>query len=127
MRKAEADHLAVGKLNRGDAPLYDQVCFFCQQCAEKYLKSLLEELGLTVPYTHILGELLTLLLPYHPTLRSLRRGMKFLTRFAVGARYPGYHARKRETRAALAWADKVRDTARQLLGVRPLKARKKAP
>ena len=101
VRKAEADYRAAGNLDRGSDPLPDQVCFLCQQCAEKYLKALLEELGLTVPRTHVLGGLLTLLLPHHPSLRSLRRGMSLLTRFAVGPRYPGYRVSKREASAAL--------------------------
>ncbi len=56
VRKAEADYRAAGNLDRGSDPLPDQVCFLCQQCAEKYLKALLEELGLTVPRTHVLGD-----------------------------------------------------------------------
>jgi HEPN domain-containing protein len=90
------------------------------------LKGLLEELGLTVPYTHVLIDLLTLLLPYHSSLRSLRRGMDFLTRFAVGTRYPGDNANKREAHAALRWAGKVRDAAQQQLGIPP-KRHKKSP
>jgi HEPN domain-containing protein len=113
------------KLDRGSDSLHDQACFLCQQCAEKYLKALLEELGLTIPRTHVLQDLLTLLKPYHPSLRSLRRGMDFLTQFAVGTRYPGDDATKRQARAALRWAGKVRDAARSLLSIRPSRKRRK--
>src|SRR5262245_59421323 len=119
VRKAEADYVAARKLHRGSGPLHDQVCFSCQQSAEKHLKALLEELGLTVPRTHVLQALLPRLLPHHPSLRPLRRGMPFLTRFAVGTRYPGDYASKRQARAALRWASKVRSAARSLLGIRP--------
>jgi HEPN domain-containing protein len=118
VRKAEADYRAAEKLNRGGDPLHDQVCFHCQQCAEKYLKALMEELGLTVHRTHVLQRLLTRLLPHHPSLRALNGGMKFLTRFAVGTRYPGDDASKRQARAALRWAGKSRDAIRLLLGIR---------
>jgi hypothetical protein len=89
---------------------------------------LLEEQGVPPPHTHVLEDLLTLLLPHHPPLRPLRRGLKFLTRFAVGTRYPGDNASKRDARAAFRWAGKVRDAARLLLGIRPPgKRRKKSP
>src|SRR6185436_6546978 len=100
VKKAESDYRAAGKLNRGNDPLRDQSCFFCQQSAEKYMKALLEESGLTIPRTHMLQDLLRLLQPHHPVLKRLRRGMTFLTRFAVGTRYPGDSASKRETAAA---------------------------
>ena len=48
VNKAEADYRAAGRLHRGSDPLHDIVCFHCQQCAEKYLKGLLEELGLAI-------------------------------------------------------------------------------
>jgi HEPN domain-containing protein len=94
------------------------VCFHCQQCAEKYLKGLMEELGLLVPKTHDLDALLTRLAPHHPALQALRRGMLFLSDFAVDARYPGKWARKRQALAALRWAERVRTQARALLGIR---------
>jgi predicted nucleotidyltransferase len=52
--KAESDFRAARKLYRGKEPFHDQSCFLCQQCAEKYLKALLVEIGATIPYTHIL-------------------------------------------------------------------------
>jgi HEPN domain-containing protein len=45
-------------------PVHDAVCFHCQQCVEKYLKALMEELGHTVPKTHFLDHLLTALKPH---------------------------------------------------------------
>jgi HEPN domain-containing protein len=102
------------------------VCFHCQQSAEKYLKALLEELGLRVPRTHNLDDVLNLLLPHHPGLRSLRRGLIFLTYFAVETRYPGESASKRQAAAALRWEERVRTEVRALLGIRPPR-RKKRP
>jgi HEPN domain-containing protein len=127
VRKAEAD-LAVARLSRRSAvPLHDAVSFHCQQCAEKYLKALLEELNLTIPKTHDLDHLLTLLLPHHSELRPLRRGLLYLTDFAVDTRYPGNRTSKRQASSALRWADRVRTTARALLGLRARKARRKKP
>lgn len=98
--------------------MHDGVCFHCQQCAEKYLKALMEELGLSVPKTHDLETLLTALLPHYLSLRSFRRGLLFLTDFAVNARYPGSTATKRQAVAAVRWAERVRGEARALLGIR---------
>jgi HEPN domain-containing protein/predicted nucleotidyltransferase len=111
-------------LERGREPLHDQSCFHCQQAAEKFLKALLAELGLSIPRTHVLRQVLMHLLPHHPSLRSLQR-VNFLTQFAVTTRYPGDRATKRQAQAALRWAGKVRDEVRHLLGLRPSRKRRK--
>jgi HEPN domain-containing protein len=105
-------------LARSRDPFHDQVCFHCQQSAEKYLKALLQELGLPVPRTHNLLALRTLLLAHHGFVRPWRRGLEFLSRFAVGPRYPLYDSRKRQAVSALRWAGKVRHACRPLLGLR---------
>jgi HEPN domain-containing protein len=119
VRKAEADYRLAAKLGRGRDVFHDQLCFHCQQSAEKYLKALLEELGESIPRTHILQDLLGRLLPHHASLRPLGRGLRFLTRFAVGTRYPGAAATKRQAMAALRWAGRVRIACRGLLGLAP--------
>jgi HEPN domain-containing protein len=86
VRKAEADFRGAQRLATGDEPFHDLVTFHCQQCAEKYLKTLLEELGQHIPKTHALDDLLSRLLPHHAPLASLRRGLLFLTDFAVDPR-----------------------------------------
>jgi HEPN domain-containing protein len=118
VKKAEDDYVLAGQVSQSKTPLHDGVCFHCQQCAEKYLKGLMEELGLAVPKIHYLDALQTALTPYHPMSRSLRRGLLFLTVCAVDTRYSGIYARKRQAVAALRWADRVRTQARTLLGIR---------
>src|SRR5262245_52912699 len=86
VRKAEADHRSAGSLAHETKPVHDQVCFLAQQSAEKYLKALLEELGLTIPKSHHLVEILDLLTPHHRSLGRYRRGLRFLTFFAVATR-----------------------------------------
>ena len=81
------------------------------------MKALLQDLGHPIPYTHYLLDLLDILVPNNRELRSLRRGGKFLTRFAVGTRYPGERAIKREAEAAMRCATRVRDAARAILGI----------
>src|SRR5712691_10764971 len=95
VRKAEADFRVAAKLASESESFHDQLCFHCQQAAEKYLKALLQELGVNVPKIHDLDDLLGLLRPHHPTLRSLQRGLLFLSDFAIDMRYPGNYASKR--------------------------------
>ena len=46
VRKAEADFDVVLLLRRSRKPSrFDAIRFHCQQCAEKYLKAVLQELG----------------------------------------------------------------------------------
>ncbi len=76
------------------------------------------ELGFPVPRTHNLVALLPWLVPNYLSLRPLRRGLDFLTRFAVVTRYPGDNATKRQAQAALRWAGKARHACRNLLGLK---------
>jgi HEPN domain-containing protein len=123
VRKAESDyHLAVRAAAENE-PFHDQVCFLCQQSAEKYLKALLKEAGASIPRTHELASLLSLVTPQFQ-LRGLQRGLEFLSQFAVETRYPGKSATKRQAAAALRWSGKVRDACRPLLGLRPPRRRK---
>jgi hypothetical protein len=69
--------------------------------------------------------LLILLRPHHPTLNALRRGLDYLTRFAVDVLYPGRRATKRQAPAAVRWADQVRTAVRALLGIDPPRRRRK--
>ena len=43
-RKAEDDYRLAAMIADGSEPFHDQLCFHCQQSAEKYLKAVLEEL-----------------------------------------------------------------------------------
>ena len=117
VRKAEGDYRLAARLKSGDESFHDQLCFHCQQAAEKYLQAILQELGQPVPRTHILRDLVDLLMPYHGELSSIRRGAKFLTRFAVETRYPGESASKRQADAAFRWAQTVRQIAHEILGL----------
>ena len=118
VRKAEADFRLATMLARSKEPWHDQLCFHCQQSAEKYLKALLQEVGQPVPRTHNLAALRTLLLSHYASLRSFRRGLEFLSRFAVGPRYPTYDAIKRQAASALRRAGRVCAECRMLLGLR---------
>ena len=119
MRKAEDDIVGARSLEQSKPRLNDLICFHCQQSAEKYLKALVQELGLVVPRTHILEELLPLLRPHDPSIERLRRSAESLSRYAVRFRYPGKNASKRQALAALRRAENVRKEIRTRLGLPP--------
>jgi HEPN domain-containing protein len=125
VRKGESDFQLAVTIAHGTKRFQDEQCFHCQQSAEKYLKAILEELGLTIPKTHILVAFLPLLVPHYHSLRSLRRGVDFLTRFAVDTRYPGDKASKRQAASALRWAGEVRAACRAILDIRPSRQRRR--
>jgi HEPN domain-containing protein len=119
VRKAESDFQLAATIARGPQAFPDEQCFHCQQSAEKYLKALLDDLALPVPRTHVLKDVWAPLVSHHPSLKGFRRGLTFLTRFAVDTRYPGDSASKRQAASALRWAGRVRDACRVILGLRP--------
>jgi HEPN domain-containing protein len=84
---------------------------------EKYLKAILEDQGRDVPKIHDLDALLDELKIDFPTLKKTRRGLLFLSDYAVIARYPGKSASKRQAAAALRWARQVRSEVRAILGI----------
>ena len=96
MSKADEDVEVASALAARTPPLRTAVCFHCQQAAEKYLKALLQELGVAVPRTHNLKQLLDLLLPHDATLARLGRSVASLTKYAVEYRYPALRATTRQ-------------------------------
>jgi HEPN domain-containing protein len=127
IRKAEADQIIANQCRLSEFTLHDGVCFHSQQCAEKYLKGLLAEIGSSIPKTHNLDDLYNLLLSSYPPLRKLRRGLILLTDYAVENRYPGENATKRQAVAALRWAMRIRESCRNILGVKSGSAKRKTP
>src|SRR5947209_6012154 len=100
--KAEVDYAAaVDLLRRRKKPLPDAVCFHCQQCAEKYLKALLQEHSVAFAKIHDLAQLLALAAPLDPSLNAFAGSLSTLTRYAVRVRYPGYSATVSEATAAV--------------------------
>ncbi len=116
--KAEGD-LATARreLAAAEDPNYDAVCFHAQQCAEKYLKALLQERRIRFPKTHDLVELMELAVRVDPSWEDLRGRFDALDDFAVDIRYPGTFADKPAAREALDIAQEVRKRARGLLAL----------
>jgi HEPN domain-containing protein len=129
VRKAEGDFLSASVLLKmGRRCPAEVVCFHAQQCAEKYIKSLLVLRGHAFPRTHDIGQLIAQLPPaLRPALAEPERHR--LTSYAVLARYPGDHESPTiaSARAALKNARLVRAHCRKLLPPAALRERGKRP
>ena len=116
-RKAEEDWEAANRLARGKKPLYSLVCFHAQQCAEKYLKAVLEQKAVAIPKTHDLVALVELAQPELAALLLRKAELELMTGYAVAARYPGESATRTQAHKSLSIADSIRATIRNLLGI----------
>jgi HEPN domain-containing protein len=117
--KAEDDLLLAQQSLATAAPVYDGICFHAQQCAEKYLKAVLQEEGVRFVRTHDLPTLAALANPFMPNLSALAADLAWLTTHAVDIRYPGVSATQAEATRALDIATRVRAEARASLGLAP--------
>lgn len=95
--------------------MWDGVCFHAQQCAEKYLKAVLEEQEIEVPKIHDLVVLLDRTGEWGQNLGQARSALARLSTFGVATRYPGMDADKEAAREALETAEEVRNAVRRTL------------
>ena len=117
--KAEGDFLTAGReLRARKSPNYDAVCFHAQQCAEKYLKAVLQENGKRIPKIHYLLELLSLVLKFDGSYEFLKADLEELEEYSVKFRYPGEFAEKDQAQSAYAATGTVRKFVRQKLGLK---------
>ena len=119
VRYAEEDWQVANEVAGRRPPHRNAACFHCQQAVEKYLKALLQELGLAVPRTHNIKQLIDLLVPHEATLSRFRRSGGSLTKYAVEYRYPGERATTRQMQAALRTMKRVRTELRARLSLSP--------
>lgn len=117
--KAEGDFLTAGReLRARKSPNYDAVCFHAQQCAEKYLKAVLQENNKRIPKIHFLLELLAMILKLDGSYEFLKADLEVLEDYSVKFRYPGEFAEKVEAQTAYAAVGTVREFVRQKLGLK---------
>ena len=97
VEKAEDDFASVNReLRARKRPNLDGSCFHAQQCAEKYLKAILVESGVSFPRTHNLLDLMNLLAVSDPTWLLFQPDLRDLALFAVAIRYPGDSADRKK-------------------------------
>ena len=112
---------ANGDLSLARTPLpkngfYEDLCFHCQQAAEKAVKAVYQYKGWTFRYTHDLDDLLTGLKRQGLHCPSEVEEATVLTNYAWEARYPGinepvtaeeYQEAVHQAEQVVAWAEHV--------------------
>ena len=117
-RKAEEDFAAATALERQRRyPTPNAICFYCQQCAEKYLKVFLVDHDDTAPRIHDLLELHRLRLAIDASFDVIGDLLDILNPFAVEFRYPGEEATVDGAREAIQAVKEVRRFVRRALGL----------
>lgn len=114
VRKAEGDLVAARRLAE-EPPLPDQMGFFCQQAAEKYLKAFLIASGEAPPRTHDVDVLVEMCAAVDPAFEQLQPQVEGLTEFAVIFRYPEEWSDEAAAMGSLTQAELVRALVRQRL------------
>jgi HEPN domain-containing protein len=118
IEKAEGDFATVGReLRARKSPNYDAVCFHSQQCAEKYLKAILQESNISFGRTHNLTALLDILVAGRERLESSRPLLARLGEYAVHVRYPGETADRESAKEAFGICRDFREQAQAVLKV----------
>ena len=117
IEKAEGDVKVAQRESQTADPVYDAVCFHAQQCAEKYLKALLEEQILVFRKTHDLVELMDLSGGQLSELDPLRTKLAHLSMFGIATRYPGVQADHHAADEALKTAAETRPVVRTKFGL----------
>jgi HEPN domain-containing protein len=115
--RAEADYEAALDLaRRRKHPLPAEVCFHCQQCAEKYLKAFLVARGVPFPRIHDLIALKNLCVVHEGAFELIHDLLDSLSGYDVAVRYPGEVATPEDARDAVRAMRKVRRFVRAVLG-----------
>jgi len=108
--KAAGDYWTASReLHAAEWLNYDAVCFHSQQCIEKLIKALLIHRGVIPPKIHDLVQLDQLLASVAPGWSWPVEELRFLTRAAVGYRYPGESADLEEATQALDICARLRE------------------
>lgn len=89
--------------------VYEDLCFDCEQAAEKALKGLLILKGIVPPQTHSLAHLIEALEKHDVCVPDDVKVAVSLTHYAVSTRYPGSYepVKEREYQKALKGAEMV--------------------
>jgi HEPN domain-containing protein len=115
IKKAEGDYVVAVRESKAPDPIYDAVCYHCEQCIEKYLKAVLVENNTDFEKIHDLEQLGTLCREYIRAIEKHTEELIWLTQFGVRVRYPGFGATLKDTKKALSITEKLRSLIRQTL------------
>jgi len=112
--------LILAQQPKPEGALWEDLCFQAQQAAEKAIKAVLVDCGISFPLTHSIEALLDLIPSDGPDPGDLRDTAK-LTDYAVTSRYPGDYppVTADEHADALQHAERVVAWAKRVVGTEP--------
>lgn len=113
LQKAEEDYRAIVRLDPAETPYV--ICFHCQQCIEKYLKSFLAANGETPIPTHNLIRLNNSATKYENSLEEIYDSLEELNPYSVPIRYPGIMVTKEDADKAVKIMNELRIKLRTLI------------
>ena len=118
LQKAEADFQNARILLRQRKTfLPDNICWSCQQSAEKYLKAYLVRHGLDYPRRHDLVQLRNLCADADPDFGLIADAVATLDQFGTDIRYPGVSATPEDARQSFGALKQLRAFVRAKLGM----------
>ncbi len=116
--KAEEDWDTANTLMKRKKPYKGIICFHFQQCAEKYLKSILVHKGSAFPKTHDLTALSKMCEEVGILVGMDEDNLDTLSGYAATARYPGAEPLSQDVREALQTTRAIRKFAQTFLGLK---------
>ncbi len=118
IQKAEADYQNARILLRQRKTfLPDNICWSCQQSAEKYLKAYLIRHKIDYPRRHDLVQLRNLCADADPDFRLIAEAIATLDQFGTDIRYPGVSATPQDARQSFDALKQIRTFVRAKLGL----------
>ncbi len=112
IEKAEVNYQTAKLLQQPPVQLFDSICFYVEQCIEKYLKAWLQEANIRFQKIRDLKELLDIIVPILPSWHHWQPDFKLITEYAVKFRYPGASATVDNIQYAMHICDEVRQAVR---------------
>ena len=88
LERARGDLRSAELVLRGEPPVCESVCFFCQQVVEKALKAFLVHRRVDFEWTHLIAYLLDLCAGHDGSFEQWRDSASPLSEYAVRLRYP---------------------------------------
>lgn len=122
LRRAESNFAIAKKGKKISSKVtYDDLCFECQQAAEKSLKAILVSIDRPFDRTHFLERLFELLKNAGIDIPPVIEESSFLSEYATVSRYPGNYdpADNKDYKSAIKAAEKVLKWAKSIIEKKP--------
>ncbi|MDE0084552.1 MAG: HEPN domain-containing protein, partial [Candidatus Poribacteria bacterium] len=115
VERAEDEFSVAKMIWQGKNPIYRIICFYAQQCVEKYLKAWIQNSNVPFTRKHNLKELLDLIVPFIPSWSTWESDLSNLSRHVVDTHFPSDSATANDAMHAMQTCKMVRQAVREQL------------